>query len=312
MKTLSKTLLASALVAAGITGMNAAHAVEYSIGGEIAVELTDSDAEDDLDLDVTTTDLVVTVSEKFGEVEVEGFAAFEKDTVEGDSSGLVDDGAGITVSGSFGSVFVGNDGTGVFVGDGTDVLYNNSEAFFADPTTNVIDYGLPLGDAFSLNIFVDITTGDSEEIDAFGFYGSYSLAGFTFALGYTDLTGEGALGADDPNIDSDGDPATDSDDTLLDDDILDLFLGYEGGPIAAGVGFQDQDSAGDEIISAFLTYTAGPVAITPYVEDAGDAGDVVALNVTYSFSDNFYAFFETAEYEDDTADNSEIGLVLTF
>ncbi len=244
---------------------------------------------------------MLTISEKFGEVDVEGYIAYELDGDDG--QGLASDGAGITLSGGFGSVFVGDDGTGVFVGDATDVLYNNSEAFFADPTTNVIDYGLPLGDDFSLNIFLDSTSGDDEEIDAFGAYGAYSVSGLTFALGYTDLAGDGAYG-------NAGD----------DDDILDLFVGYEGGPIAAGVGFQDQDSADDEIISAFLTYTAGPVAITPYYE-AQDDLEVVALNVTYSFSDNFYVFFETADFSeeaeeltgDDTKyDNSEVGLVLTF
>lgn len=300
MKTLSKTLLASAMVAAGITGFNTAHAVEFSLNGEIAVEWTDSDANDDLDLDVTTTDLVFGASEKFGEVKVEGYAAFEKDTVEGDSSGLVDDGAGITVSGAFGSVFVGNDGTGVFVGDATDVLYNNSEAFFVDPTTNVIDYNLPLGgDAFSLNIFLDSTTGDDEDIDAFGAYGSYSVSGLTFALGYTSIDDAGAYSGD------------------FDDDILDVFVGYEGGPIAAGFAYQATEASDTdhEVTSVFLTYTAGPVAITPYYEEldfGANDDEVIALNVTYSFSDNFYAFFETADFDSDGSDNSEVGLVLTF
>ncbi len=291
MKTLSKTLLTSAVLTAGVTGFNTAHAVEWALNGELAVEWTDSDAYDDLDLDVTTTDLVLTISEAFGEIEVEGFIAYELGDEDAGDAVLIDDGKGITVSGAFGSVFVGDDGTGVFVGDVTDVLYNNSEVFFADPTTNVIDYGLPLGDDFSLNIFLDSTTEsddpdtvvdeteDTEDIDAFGFYGSYGVAGFTFALGYTDLAGDGEYGAA-------GD----------DDDILDLFVGYEGGPIAAGIGFQDQDSADDEIISAFLTYTAGPVAITPYYE-AG--GDVVALNESYGRSGDFYAFFETADFSEE-------------
>lgn len=307
MKTLSKTLLASAMVAAGITGFNTAHAVEWSLSGEIAVEWTDSDANDDLDLDVTTTDLVVGVSEKFGEVEVEGYAAFAKDDVDPDTSGLVDDGAGITVSGGFGSVFVGNDGTGVFVGDATDVLYNNSEAFFLDPTTNVIDYSLPLGDDFSLNIFLDSTSGDEEDIDALGVYGSYSFSGFTFALGYTSIDDAGAY----TSTEVDGVDYADQ------EDILDFAVTFESGPIAAGVGYQSTELAGDdfEVLSAFLTYTAGPVTITPYYEDrsfdpADD--DVVALNISYSFSDNFYAFFETADFDSDGSDNSEVGLVLTF
>ncbi len=310
MKIISKTLLASALVAAGTTTVNTAYAVEWALNGELAVELTDSDKSDDLDLDVTTTDLVLTISEKFGEIDVEGYIAYElREDADGNADGLTSDGAGITASGSFGSIFVGDDGTDVFVGDATDVLYNNSEAFFSDPTENVIDYGLPLGDAFSLNIFVDITNSDDddieddEDIDAIGAYGSYSFSGFTFALGYTDLAEDGAYGAS-------GD----------DDNILDAFLGYEAGPIALGFGFQDQDSADDEIVSAFLTYTAGPVAITPYYEGQGDL-EVVALNVSYNFTDNFYIFFETANYSEEAEDlpgddakfdNSEIGLVLTF
>jgi len=301
MKTLSKTLLASAMVAAGITSFNTAHAVEWSLSGELAVELTDAESSGDLGLAVTTTDFVITVSETFGEVEVEGYQAFEK----GDA--LARDGAGISVSGAFGSVFVGDDGVGVLAADLTDVMYNNSEVYFSDPSTNVIDYGLPLGDDFSLNLFVDITnTADDdpstpaneeteeEDIDAIGIYGSYGIAGVTLAFGYTDLTSDGAYGG------ADG------------DDILDLAVAYEGGPFAAGVGFQDQDSATDEIISAFVSFSTGPVVITGYGEDAGDAGDLVALNVSYSFSDNFYAFFETAAYDDDTSDNTEVGLVLTF
>lgn len=305
MKTLSKTLLASALVAAGITGMNAAHAVEWSLNGELAVELTDTESDEDLVLDVTTTDLVLTISEKFGEVDVEGFIAYELD---GDGDGLASDGAGITVSGAFGSLFVGDDGTGVFAGDLTDVMYNNSEIYYTDDTTNVIDYGLPLPESFSFNIFAgfedfdvaddpdvagDQSETDEENIDFFGVYGSYAVSGLTFAFGYTSAEESTRVG---PGY----------------DDILDLAVGYEGGPIAAGLGFQDVDGADDEVVSAFLSYTTGPVAITGYVEDAGDVGDVVALNVAYSFTDNFYTFFETAAYDDDEADNSEIGLVLTF
>jgi hypothetical protein len=295
MKNLSKTLLTSALVAAGITGFNTAHAVEWTLGGELAVELTDAEASNDLDLSVTTTDLVLTIAESFGEVEVEGFIAYEKGA---GSTALSPDGAGITVSGGFGSIYVGDDGTGVFVGDATDVLYNNSEAFFADPTTNVIDYGLPLSGPFSLNVFADITSGDDEDIDALGFYGSFSTGGLGFHLGFTSIEENGAYG------------------TL--DDLLDLAVTYEGGPIAAGFGYQESEVLGVdwEVMSAFLTYTAGKFAITPYYEEVESANlgdnDVTALNISYSFSDNFYMFFETASYDDDTSDNSEIGLVLTF
>jgi hypothetical protein len=295
MKNLSKTLLASALVAAGITGLNTAHAVEWSLGGELAVELTDAESSDDLGLAVTTTDLVLTIGETFGDVSVEGFIAYEKGA---GSTALSPDGAGITVSGGFGSIYVGDDGTGVLAADATDVLYNNSEAFYADPTTNVIDYGLPLSGPFSLNIFADISAGDSEDIDAIGTYGSYAAGPFTALFGFTSIEEDGAYG-------------------IL-DDILDLAVTYEGGPIAAGFGYQESEVSGNdwEVMSAFLTFTSGKFAITPYYEQVELVGspdnDVAALNVTYSFTDNFYMFFETASYDDDSSDNSEIGLVLTF
>jgi hypothetical protein len=292
MKSFRKSLLASAILAAGATGFGTAHAVEWSLGGEIGVELTDADANNDLGLAVTTTDLLLTVTEKYGDVTVEGYIAYEKGDLAG-SAELVPDGRGITVSGGFGSVFVGDDGTGVFAGDITDVMYNNSEIFFADPTTNVIDYGLPLDGPFKLNVFVDMTSGDSEDIDAVGAYGSYAMGGLTFLLGFTTIEENGAYGGGTG-------------------DILDFAIGYEGGPIKAGFGFQDQDTAADEIISAFLTYTTGAIAITPYIEDAGNAGDVTALNVSYSFTENHYMFFETATYDNKTNDNTSIGLVLTF
>lgn len=292
MKSFTKSLLASAILAAGFTGFSTAHAAEWSLGGEIGVELTDADASNDLGISVTTTDLVLTVTEKFDDITVEGYLAYEKGGTVGDSE-LATDGRGISVSGGFGSVFVGDDGTGVFAGDITDVLYNNSEIFFADPTTNVIDYGLPLDGPFSLNIFVDMTAGDAEDMDAVGFYGSYAMGAFNFLLGYTTIEEAGAYAA-------------------TTGDILDLAVGYEDGPIAAGFGYQDQDTAADEIISLFLTYTTGAIAITPYMEDAGTAGDVTAINVTYTLSDNYYMFVETASYDNKVNDNTSFGMVLTF
>ena len=290
MNSFRKSLLASAIVAAGLTSFGTAHAAEWSLGGEIAVELTDAETSNDLGVSVTTTDLLLTVTEKFNDITVEGYLAYEKGA---GGSELATDGRGITVSGGFGSVFVGDDGTGVWVGGITDVMYNNSEAFFADPTTNVIDYGLPLDGPVSLNIFVDMTAGDAEDIDAVGFYGSYTMGALNFHLGYTTIEDAGAYAG-------------------TTGDILDLAVGYEAGPIAAGFGYQDQDTAADEIVSLFLTYTTGAIAITPYMEDAGTAGDVTAVNVTYTFSDNYYAFVETASYDVKTKDNTSFGLVLTF
>ena len=308
MKHFRKSLLASAIMAAGFTGFSTAHAVEWSLGGEIGVELTDTDSEQDLGLAVTTTDLLLTVTEKYGDVTVEGYIAYEKGDLA-DSAELVPDGRGITVSGGFGSVFVGDDGTGVFVGDITDVMYNNSEIFFQDPTTNVIDYGLPLSGPVSVNVFADFTSGDEEDIDAVGAYGSYAMGGLTFMLGFTSIEDKGAYGEDTLLADFLADPDNNPFPT---GDILDFAIGYESGPITAGFAYQDVDNLDDEIISAFLTYTTGAIAITPYIEDAGDIGDVTALNVTYSFTDNHYMFFETASYDDKTKDNTSIGLVLTF
>lgn len=304
MNTFSKTFLV-VFLALSFMLLNAAYAVEWDLNGELAVELTDSEADDDLDLDVTTTDLVLTITESFGNVDVEGFINYElREDADGNADGLTNDGAGITVSGDFGSVFVGDDGSGAWVGTETDVLYNNSEDFFLDPTTNVIDYGFPFGDAFSLNVFVEITNEDNEEenIDAAGAYGSLNLNSFTFALGYTAIEEEGAYGS-----------GTDED---LDDDILDLFVGYSVGAISTGAAYQATEVTDEdrEVTSFFLTYTTGPVAITPYYQEldfGGNDDEIIALNISYSFTDNFYIFFETADYDSEN-DNSEIGLVLTF
>jgi len=277
-----------------------------SSSGSGYVELTDTDGDDDLVLDVTTNDFGFEITEEFGEVDVTGHLDFS----DGDY-----DVAGITVAGGFGSVYIGDDGTGVLAADLTDNLENNSEVFYTDDSADVIDYSLPLEGPFSANVFVGISDLDREatatdpaytddvDLDFVGAYGSFSTAGATVALGYTTADEDGSFY----------------------DSIVDLAVSYETGPISVAVGYQDVDNEfiDDNVISATATYTAGAFSITPYYEEFGDF-TVTALNLTYTFTDNFYAFFETADYSDELQnialldeedfiyDNSEIGLVLNF
>ena len=268
-----------ALALAAFAASPLAMAVEYSVWGEVYTELTDSDANEDLQLDVTTADFGLVITETFGAVTATGHI---------DMSMGEYDVAGITVEGAFGSVYVGDNGTGVLAADLTDVLENNSEVFYTDDSAEVIDWGLPVGDAFSVNLFLGINEDTTEDLDYAGVYGSYSMAGATLAAGYTTSEVEAY------------------------DSVVDLGLSYETGPVYLALGFQDVDTADDPVFSLAASYTAGAVSITPYYEQFGDL-DVMALNLTYAFTDNFYTFFETATYADGAGDdNSEIGMVINF
>ena len=271
-----------ALALAAFAASPLAMAVEYSVWGEVYTELTDSEANEDLQLDVTTADFGFVIEETFGEISASGNIDF--------SMGEYDV-AGITLGGPFGVVYVGDDGTGTVkpvAADLTDVMENNSYAFVTDDPAEVIDWGLPVGEDFSVNLFVGINDDTTENVDYAGIYGTYSLVGATLAAGYS---------------------MSESEDY---DSVLDLGVSYETGPVYLAAAFQDVDTADDPWFSFAATYSAGAFSITPYFEQLGDA-DLMALNLTYAFTENFYTFFETAAYADGAGDdNSEIGLVLNF
>lgn len=305
---LKKTTMALAIAALTTTPIFAA--ADVSMSGILRTDLTSSDEtsttdDDSLDIRVSKARVAIKSVEEVNSVKYHAQLEFDYDDELNDGDPTDVRTARIVAVGGFGALVFGKTSSGQFndtVGM-TDVLEHQSDNFWDQVTrsNNAFAYKTPnFGPVYA------VVTGvvedseaylENEDVDILGGRIVYKASGLKIGLGMTDLTDvktRTLFGAS------------------YSADAFSVAFGYES------VDFETADDD-QETLAITATVNVGDVAITPYYEETeniagvdGDEDDVFGLNVTYSISKKVYTYFETASYDSEDNDKTNLGVVVKF